>query len=348
MICFRADGNEMIASGHIMRCLSIAQTAQELGEECCFVMAGRRFSAIVENAGIKSFYLDTDFMNMQEELETFIPILEKIKPNCVVVDSYYVTEKYLEEIRKYSTIIYIDDLASFAYPVDVIVNYNIYSKKIDYVQMYHIQNKFEPKLLLGSEYAPLRKEFKKVKRKQQPKNVKDVLISTGGADYEHVALRLAQYLTDHKDMNNYKYHFLVGGLNQDILELMKLAERFPLLMEIHQNVKHMGQLMQSCDIAVSAAGSTLYELCACGIPTITYVLADNQILGAQTFFEKGLMLYAGDCRNDRDFERHMTRAIEKLANDYQLRTNMGEKMCTIVSGKGAEILVKELFHILNI
>ena len=260
----------------------------------------------------------------------------------MVVDSYYITEKYLEEIRKYSTTVYIDDLGSFAYPVDVLVNYNIYGEKIDYAQMYHLQKKSKPVLLLGPEYAPLRKEFRNRRRKLQPQKVKDILISTGGADFEHVSLKIARYLVIHQDMSNYRFHFLVGKLNQDVLELMKLAERAPLLIELHQNVKYMVDLMQNCDIAVSAAGSTLYELCACGIPTITYVLADNQILGAQTFAEKGLMVYAGDCRKQRDFARHVAQEIEKLANDYQLRKKMAEQMSTIVSGEGAELLVKKL------
>lgn len=50
--------------------------------------------------------------------------------------------------------------------------------------------------------------------------------------------------------------------------------------------KKMSELMQQCDMAVSAAGSTLYELCACGMPTITYVLADNQKLEKVLYVEK--------------------------------------------------------------
>lgn len=347
MILFRADGNEMIASGHIMRCLSIAQAAEAVGEECCFVMADRSFSVVVENAGIKVFYLDTDFKHMQEELKAFIHVLEKTRPRCVVVDSYYVTKKYLEEIRKYSTIVYIDDLGSFAYPVDILVNYNIYGEKINYTQMYHAQNKSEPKLLLGPGYAPLRKEFKNQGKKQQPKQVKDILVSTGGSDYEHVALKLAQYLVAHRDSNNYKYHFLLGALNPDISKLTKLAESFPSLIELHQNVKHVEQLMQKCDIAVSAAGSTLYELCACGIPTITYVLADNQILGARTFFEKGLMLYVGDCRSDKSFTECVVQTVGELAKDYLLRERIAGQLHALVTGNGAEKLVKDLISLAN-
>lgn len=339
MILFRADGNEVIGSGHIMRCLSIAQAARDLGEACCFVLADRSFISAVENAGFQSFLLDTDFKKMSEELSRLLPVLEKVKPQCMVVDSYYVTEEYLQEIRQYLPVAYIDDLAAFAYPVDVLINYNIYGKKIDYAQLYQMQNRRLPKLLLGPEYAPLRKEFKEVKRKLQPEKVKNIFVSTGGADHEHVARKLAEYLAAHEKSNVYQYHFLLGAMNPDIMELRRIEKEFPELIILHQNIRQMKKMMQSCDIAVSAAGSTLYELCACGIPTITYVLADNQVLGAKTFEEKGLMLYAGDCRKDKDFPKNVIEIIERLAGNYLLRERMADHAGAFVSGNGAERII---------
>lgn len=344
MILFRADGNEIVGSGHIMRCLSIAQAAKDLGEECCFVMADKSFASAVEHAGVQSFFLNTDFKSMPEELNQLLPVIEKVNPQCIVVDSYYVTEKYLQKIRQYSPVVYIDDLASFAYPVDVLINYNIYGEKIGYVQMYQEQNRKLPKLLLGPSYAPLRKEFKEVKRKPQPKKIKNILVSTGGADHEHVALKLAKYLTTHERKSAYQYHFLLGAMNPDVLELTRIEKEFSEIIKLHQNVRQMRELLQSCDIAVSAAGSTLYELCACGIPTITYVLADNQILGACTFEEKGLMLYVGDCRKEKDFPKHAIQAIETLVRKYLYRENVAEQMYMTVTGNGAKKIIEYILR----
>lgn len=342
MIIFRADGNEIIGSGHIMRCLSIAKATRDAGEACYFVMADSKFVPIIEGAGFPYVSLSTDFSNMREELKVFLSFLEKEKPSCVVVDSYYITEEYLQKIRIHSPIVYIDDLAVSAYPVDALVNYNLYGKKMDYAQLYRSQNRAMPKLLLGPEYAPLRKEFRGLKRKRQPEKIRDILISTGGSDREHVALELMRYITSHESCNQYKYHFLIGAMNPDIPELIRLGEKFPERTELHQNVVQMGQLMQNCDMAVSAAGSTLYELCACGVPTIMYILADNQIPGAQAFCEQNLMLYVGDRRSNKDFAEQVMQAVFRLAEDYQLREQMAERVHTLVTGNGAEKIAKEL------
>ena len=97
-------------------------------------------------------------------------------------------------------------------------------------------------------------------------------------------------------ISDIRFHFLIGAMNQDKKEIEKLAEGMSNAV-LHYNVSDMKSLICSCDIAVSAAGSTLYEICACGVPLITYVLADNQYEGAKAFEEKGLALNCGDIRN---------------------------------------------------
>ena len=81
---------------------------------------------------------------------------------------------------------------------------------------------------------------------------------------------------------------------------------------LHINEHNMSALMQKCDIAISAAGSTLYELCATGIPAITYTLADNQLIAAEQFDKQGIMLSAGDCRDDEGFIVRLEKLLDKL------------------------------------
>ena len=100
--------------------------------------------------------------------------------------------------------------------------------------------------------------------------------------------------------------------------------------------------MQECDLAISAAGTTLYELCATGIPTITYTLADNQLIAADQFAKQGIMINAGDCRHDKDFISHLEYLMESISLNLQKRANMAEKMQQLVDGLGVERIVNTL------
>ena len=105
----------------------------------------------------------------------------------------------------------------------------------------------------------------------------------------------------------------------------------------------MAELMSKCDIAISAAGSTLYELCATQTPTLTYVLADNQILGAKGFNEHSIGIYIGDYRYKADFIQALFYELDVLAANENLRKKLASNMKEIVDGNGAVRILKEVF-----
>ena len=309
MLFFRADGNEKIGAGHIMRCLSIASAACEQGEQILFYTAGNEFSKVIQENDIENIVINSDFMKMESELVFFKKEILSRKPEFIFVDSYYVTKMYLASILEWchsygGKLIYIDDVMAFAYPCDFLINYNIFGPdmKETYIKMY-LEDGIKkgrdeiPKLMLGLEYVPLRKEFTNLPPRVARPDARDILVSTGGADAEHVALEIARVVVDMSDEDraDYVFHILVGAMNRDKDEIENIAADCKNIVA-HYNVKDMVSLMQSCDVAISAAGSTLYELCATQTPTITYVVADNQILGAEGFEKAGLMEYAGDVR----------------------------------------------------
>nr|MCR5748365.1 hypothetical protein [Lachnospiraceae bacterium] len=333
MILFRADGNSSVGSGHIMRCLSIADAAKDKGIECLFVTAGNEFSGIIEKRGFKDIVLGTDYRDMDSELEKLEEIILERKPEVVFVDSYFVTEAYLSSLKKTAhevrtevneveetvqevreavrdvnrqgggKLVYIDDVLSFPYPCDVLINYNIYAEREKYLELYQGKEKTGiPEMLLNTEYAPLRKEFRpdniiadkpvrnmnedralndnsvsNVNIESDDNEVADILVSTGGADSEHLMIELVRAVK--KIGCDRVFHFVVGAANEDKKEIYgeALGEKNIVL---HENVTQMAELMRSCKVAISAAGSTLYELCATKVPTITYILADNQMPGA--------------------------------------------------------------------
>ena len=346
MILFRADGNATVGLGHVMRCLSIADAFKKIGESCLFITADNEPHKIINERGYKNLSLDTDYARMEGELEQFLEKIEKRDVQIVFVDSYYVTEQYLRALWQfcastYITLVYIDDVLAFPYSCDVILNYNIYAKEDDYRNLY--KNHTLPVLLIGTKYTPQRAEFQGLPDRIVKENAKDILISTGGADSGHIGLEIIKVIISHSEWNEYKFHLIVGMMNSDKDEIENLSERKDNII-LYKRVKKMSELMQSCDVAISAAGSTLYELCSTHTPTITYILADNQIPGAEGFENAKVLHCAGDIRDigaSALAKKLISEAI-CLCDDFSMRQEIALKMKTVIDDMGAERIVEEV------
>ena len=341
MIVFRVDGNSVIGSGHVMRCLSLAESLNEYDGHIVFVLSDDAFQKMISDRGFKTISLGIDYQELSSD-NTFLEFINDKKPDFVIVDSYFVNNSFLSKVRKLSRLVYIDDLGAFPYNVDILINYNAYGPLFDYRGLYAKCNEV-PAFLLGALYAPLRKQFSNIDAFNVKEKCNNVLISTGGADPTHLSLELIKFIIKNS-LDNYTFHFVVGSASKDLKEILKNADACPFI-QIHSDVKDMSLLMRDCDIAVAAAGSTMYELCACGVPSITYVLADNQILGADAFQKLGIMRVIGDIRSVKDISNTIICKINELSNDYDARKKMSREMQTLVDGKGAERLAKRIIEL---
>ncbi len=365
-IIIRADANHNIGMGHIMRCLSIADAFYSLSHYVSFLLADGGVSEYIRQRGYAATVLNTDYTAMDEELELW----PSITPDLLIVDSYYVTNSYLSSLREKlnntgGKLVYIDDVLSFPYTVDCLIDYNAYANAANYHKLF--EGLKEPRLILGPTYAPLRSMFRGIPRHTQPEIVTNVLISTGGSDEFHLALNILRHLlvnqvVDNRGVyNTVTYHFLIGAMNTDkevICELAKCDDRIVL----HENVSDMKSLICSSDLVISAAGSTMYEICACGVPLLTYSLADNQIPGAEAFEKIGLGVNIGDLRDPGtiDPDKVMSGKLrsnapeliltetEKLVGNFEKRMLMGRRMQELIDGFGADRLIEEVLKTLRI
>lgn len=335
MVLFRADANEHIGTGHVMRCLSIAKAFAEHGENVKFITADHDGDRLIQQAGFDSFCLDSDWSLLENELLLLESQIEKHNPSLLLVDSYYVTKRYLRELHRCVRTAYMDDLNADCWDVDYLINYNISGLCSDYTQY----NNTKVKLLLGPRYAPLRSEFHCLPVHAIRSPVTDILVSAGGADPERITEKLMLYVCP--KWPEVKFHFIVGALNPRI-ETIRSFEGDNII--LHINERHMSELMKKCDIAISAAGSTLYELCAAGVPTVAYSLADNQIIAAEEFEKMGIMLNAGDCRTSTCFGENKEKLISQLLDNKTLREMLSLEMQKVVDGKGAERIALHLMQ----
>ncbi len=325
MVLFRADGNPQIGTGHIMRCLSLADAFQKQGTVCVFVLAETYMQSLIQKRGYDCIVRNTQYDHMEEELPAFMSLLDDMRPSCVVLDSYFVTPDYMRLVKAKVPLVYIDDLNLFDYPADIVVNYNLYGSKTNYPA-----NKT---YLLGPQYAPLRKQFQRLGKRTVRERAEHILFSTGGTDPYHVAWGCTAYLREHPPASGVICHILLGAMNQDAGQIRNLTAEMPYIV-LHQQVTDICALMQQCDAAISAAGTTLYELCACGVPTVTYIFADNQIEVARAFEDAGLMLGAGDIRSNAQFVEHIFSKLDEL-NALDLRRETVRRMQFLVDGNGA-------------
>lgn len=341
MIGIRVDANAEIATGHVMRCLSIANEMRRNHIDCVFITADVFSEQIVHASGFVVILLKTPWNELEEETEELVRVIEKYKIEKLIVDSYFVTVPYFDQIKTHTRIIYIDDLNLFQFPVAMIINYNIYAEKFSYPEIYRGT---DTKILLGCDYAPLRSEFDSVIPSFR-RTVDKIFITTGGMDQFNAAGKLLRHITKEKLFEDIEFHVVLGRLNRYSHFFHELQERNHLIF-LHQDVTTMSVLMTSCDIAISAGGSTLYELCACGVPTICFSSADNQLFGVKGFEEAGLMAYAGDIRTGEDAcINNLIASIDEYIYHPDLREKRSDDMRKLVDGKGASRIAEAVMQI---
>ena len=242
------------------------------------------------------------------------------------------TQDFLEALRSMVKTAYIDDLYAFDYPADLVINYDFAPPEQFYSKA--------GKALLGCRFAPLRAQFSgltPVFREQ----VANVLISTGGTDDWNVAGKLASALLTAPESASWRLHVLTGPMHAHREGLQTLVASHPRLI-LHENVKDMAGLMRACDLAVSAAGTTLYELCAAGVPSVSFTMADNQLPCARDMERFAGVLCAGDVRSTPEFTETLLSLLFSLAENLQQRSALSRSMHAAIDGRGAERIAREL------
>lgn len=343
MFYIRADGNEKVGMGHVMRCLTIAEALRRLGWEVLFITADERPVKLIEMRGFGVKTLSARYDDMEAELQILMAVLaesgretpDEIK---ILVDSYFVTKRYLEKLGSAAKVILMDDEKKEIYPCDGLVNYNIFGETLGYERDYPSQTK----LFLGCSYMPLREQFR-----DRPYRVREraenILLTTGGGDSCHMALAMAERLADKssvKGMDIPVWHIVCGPYHPDTGRLKELASQCGIL-RIHENVTQMSDLMMGCDIAVSAAGSTFYELSSIGIPAVGFYFAENQRINMETFAKLTPIKNAGDfSAQPESVLDFIEEEVERLCGEKTLREEISQSMKTIVDGRGADRLAK--------
>lgn len=343
MFYIRADGNDKIGIGHVMRCLSIAEAAKERASQPVFIAADYECRALIKDRGFSVIVLDTDYQDMKGELSKLKGILEG-KRDILLVDSYQADAAYFEAVSELAFTVCLEDMGE-PYPVDLLINYNIYAPGLR--EKYRLNGK-PLNTLLGAEYMPLRSAFQKDIDYHVKDKVTDVMITTGGSDPYFAAGAFADaFLPAERDIcggERITWHIVSGPFNAFADKLKEKYAGFKNVI-VHEGLKDLKMLMKRCDVVLSAAGSTVYEVCALGVPMIVFYFAKNQRQGAQALAELTDIVNAGCFCDDRDgVIAKTTETLKRCVHDKEYRMLLYEQERRLIDGKGAGRIVSEIFR----
>lgn len=327
-IFIRADANKNIGMGHVMRCITVAHALKNI--DCIFLVSDYESYKIINDNDFEVICLNSNYNNLLiSEAEEIIELGEKNYINNILVDSYYVTKEYLAGLQKYFHVGCFNCSNSYL-PADYIINYNInYNRKM-YQNLYKTS---KTQLLLGSRYVPLRDEFLAKHKEVTNKTVQQILVMTGGSDPYNFMGQFAEKICTLQECKKIRFVFISGPYNENKENLVEKVNKIK-NMEVRNNVKNISTIMQNSDLVISAGGTTLYELCAIGVPTILFAFAENQIEEARFMGEKMIVKYVGQYGKEK-FWHNVRNAIFDLIKSSLTREKLGEKMKKAVDGKGA-------------
>ena len=339
MVFFRADSNSTIAGGHIMRCLAIAKALINAGEKVCFLVADNNSVPILEEENIEYAVLQSDWQDLLSDLDKVEAILKSESEPTIIVDTYRITKEYVDAIKPIAKVVYLGSKPEYLGELDLLINY---STDIDY-DFYHNNYSDSTKLLLGPAYAPLREEFQNVIPTIRD-GLSHVLLTTGNTDRNHMVDAILKKLMPRIVETDVVIDVIVGRMFDDKEHLCNTYNCKNIC--FHENVKSMSSLMRDCDLAISANGTTVYELSAMGLPTITFAMVPEQINSAEALSSLGIVDYCGRSYEDQQG------CVESIAGrfDYYQKHHdemirLAQKAHDLIDGNGCQKIINEILNL---
>ncbi len=344
-IAIRVDASERIGAGHAMRCLTLADALKERGCELRFVAVSmlKHLIARIEEAGHELRFINPSDSGVNElgwDLSTASPgdqrhdatatmaSLGGWQPDWLVVDHYRFDAHWERLVRKGGTkLLAIDDLAKRRHDCDILIDQTVGRQQHDYRALVPKQTE----LLIGSNYALLRPEFMRARpaaaeRRALSGSVQRILLSLGMTDVGGMTENaLAQALTA---APRCAIDVVLGSAAPSLEQVRRLADTYDRV-TLHIDSEAMWDLMSAADLAIGAAGTTAWERCCLGLPTVTIALAPNQRTIADKLTEAGAIRLV-----DKNDERGISNAIVRLVADSRLRREMSANALQLCDGRG--------------
>ncbi|HWR29830.1 MAG TPA: UDP-2,4-diacetamido-2,4,6-trideoxy-beta-L-altropyranose hydrolase [Negativicutes bacterium] len=342
-VAIRVDGSLFIGMGHVIRSLALGSAFRRGGHEVVYFS---RFEPGISRLRSAGFMAETFCAGLPDgpgkeyepakDGEALRQLLAVQEFDCLVTDSYRVDESYFAAVRSAVPVsVYVDDLNRFPADVDGLINGNINAEALGYEKWPVTVRRW-----LGCRYNLLRADFRDLPTRTTSTVVRTILLTGGGGDSGPVLAFLAQCLLDSPIFAATCLEMVAPSQSIADADLTDLSQRYPRQVRLHRDVTDMAALMQQCDLAISAGGTTLYELCAVGAPRIAYVLASNQRGIVEEMARQELAINLGQVMELKPVV--IVGAVAELVGDLTRRDLMSRRGRELVDGKGADRLVSAI------
>ena len=335
-VLIRADASTQVGLGHAMRCLALAQECRAGGGRPIFALAQELHSLEhrLDVEGIDFMHLNVPIGTSEDATETS-KVARARGLSWIIADGYRFGADYQRSIKALGlSLLALDDYGQCSfYSADLVLNPNLHAL----AETYH-RREPSTRLLLGPYFAPLRQEFLNCRppRRPAPELARKILVTLGGGDPDNITLKVLRALR-FVETHDLEIRVVIGGANPHQEALAAEVESSPFTTTLLRNVTAMPDLMIWADMAISAGGSTCWEMAFLGLPAALIVAAENQRLIAASLGTTGSAIDLG--WHESVSEKAIASGVSRILSSADLRTKMSEIGRSLVDGQGSKRVI---------
>lgn len=349
-IAFRVDASLSIGNGHVMRCLTLASILRDKGFNCIFIcrddpgnliqlIQNRCFHVITLHVSSTLNNISSNFVfyglyvdDWKTDAELTSTALKPYTVDLIIVDHYSLDARWEKFMHQSCThLMVIDDLANRPHYCDLLLDQNLGREKADY------SNLVPPScaVMAGPQFALLDKSFADLRafslNRRVSSQLNSILITMGGVDSNNATGKVLMALKKCQLPAHLKITIVMGKHAPFSENIKGLSMTMPWNTEVLIDVNNMASLMGNSDLAIGAAGTTAWERCCLGLPSIILILADNQIQGAKALKRSGSAIVISD---ELNFDNQIKRALCSVSVPNTL-IKMSRAAMEITDGNGS-------------
>ncbi|HEY4319070.1 MAG TPA: UDP-2,4-diacetamido-2,4,6-trideoxy-beta-L-altropyranose hydrolase [Herbaspirillum sp.] len=343
-IIFRLDASVVIGTGHLMRCLSLADALRQRGANAAFIMrcdaAGMRDEVQKEmlTRGHACHFLPapTEGADWRDDAQQTLLCLQDLpRPDCLVVDHYGLDARWENMLRPaVSRVMAIDDLADRLHDCDILLDQNFND---DMTTRYAALVPAYCQQLLGPRFSMLRPEFiaARANARERDGAVRRLAVFFGGTDPGGETVKaltaIDQLRKSSPQFTGLACDVIVGGANPQRALVEQLCDAIPEVY-FHCQINDMARVMAAADLCIGAGGTALWERAVLGVPSLVTSVADNQVSASVAMAREGALLYLGSAAS-LDVEGLQQALAFALGNPWLL-ISLARRSAELVDGEG--------------